>query len=70
MVKSGHPCVIYKDIAKKHVMMRSGVCGIKVVIMLPHDPTGRMGPKIPQPDVIVIHEPKEEEPIETLAGKQ
>lgn len=63
MVKSGHPCVIYKDVAKKHVMMRSGVCGIKVVIMLPHDPTGRMGPKIPQPDVIVVHEPKEEEPI-------
>jgi len=63
MVKSGYPCVIYKDSAKKHVMMRSGVCGIKVVIMLPHDPEGRKGPKIPQPDVIIVNEPKEEEPV-------
>jgi len=63
MVKAGYPCVIYKDTAKKHVLMRSGVCGLKVVIMLPHDPSGRMGPKVPQPDVIVVHEPKEEEPV-------
>jgi len=61
MVKSGYPCVIYKDIAKKHVMMRSGVVGLKVVIMLPNDPTGRIGPKTPQPDVIVVLDPKEEE---------
>lgn len=67
MVKSGFPCTIYKDVAKKHVLMRSGVCGIKVVIMLPHDPTGRTGPKIPQPDVIVVREPKEEIPLEPTA---
>jgi ribosomal protein uS3 len=58
MVKAGNPCVVFKDVAKKHMLMRSGICGLKVVIMLPHDPTGRMGPKIPQPDIVTIHEPK------------
>jgi hypothetical protein len=29
--------------------------------MRPHDPTGKIGPKTPLPDVVVIHEPKEEE---------
>lgn len=31
--------------------------------MLPHDPEGKMGPKIAQPDVIRVLEPKDEEPI-------
>lgn len=25
------------------------------------DPTGRQGPKMPMPDIIKVHEPKEEE---------
>ncbi|CAE8623086.1 unnamed protein product [Polarella glacialis] len=41
-------------------MMRQGVVGIKVKIMLSHDPEGKMGPKIIMPDCITIHEPKEE----------
>jgi small subunit ribosomal protein S3e len=64
MVKTGQPRIDYQDVAKKHVLMRSGVCGLKVIIMLPYDPTGRNGPKIPQPDVIIVHEPKEEEILE------
>lgn len=28
--------------------------------MRPHDPAGKQGPKTPLPDVVVIHEPKEE----------
>jgi len=37
-----------------------GVLGIKVKIMLPWDPTGKMGPKRPLPDNVSIVEPKEE----------
>lgn len=36
-------------------------CDVQVKIMRPHDPTGKIGPKKPLPDVVVIHEPKEEE---------
>ncbi|KAG0345677.1 hypothetical protein BG004_003308, partial [Podila humilis] len=34
-----------------------------VKIMLPWDPTGKMGPKTPLPDMVTIMEPKEEAPI-------
>lgn len=37
-----------------------GVLGIKVKIMLPWDPVGKMGPKRPLPDNVSIVEPKEE----------
>jgi small subunit ribosomal protein S3e len=60
MIHSGYPCRIYKDCATKHVLLRSGTIGIKVVIVLPFDPEGKMGPKVPQPDFIRVHEPKEE----------
>ena len=38
----------------------AGVLGIKVKIMLPHDPTGKTGPRIALPDCVSIAEPKEE----------
>ena len=38
-----------------------GVLGIKVKIMLPWDPNGKIGPKNPLPDNVSIVEPKEEE---------
>lgn len=38
----------------------AGVLGIKVKIMLPHDPKGQMGPKTPLPDNVQIVEPKDE----------
>lgn len=34
--------------------------GIKVKIMLPHDPSGRTGPKNPIPDCVEIIEPRKE----------
>uniref|UniRef100_A0A8C4GIX3 Ribosomal protein S3 n=1 Tax=Dicentrarchus labrax TaxID=13489 RepID=A0A8C4GIX3_DICLA len=37
-----------------------GVLGIKVKIMLPWDPSGKIGPKKPLPDHVSIVEPKEE----------
>ncbi len=43
----------------------TGVLGIKVKIMLPWDPSGKIGPKRPLPDNISIVEPKEETPVAT-----
>lgn len=37
-----------------------GVLGIKVKIMLPFDPDGKIGPKKPLPDNVFVVEPKEE----------
>ena len=36
--------------------------GIKVKIMLPWDPTGKIGPKKPLPDHVSIVDPKDEAP--------
>jgi len=60
MIKTGHAGQVYTDTAVRHVLMRQGVVGIKVSIMLPHDPKGLQGPKIPLDDVVTIMEPKEE----------
>lgn len=38
----------------------AGVLGIKVKIMLPWDPSGKIGPKKPLPDHVSIVEPKDE----------
>jgi len=64
MIKTGQPVKDYVDTAVRHVLLRQGVLGIKVAIMLPWDPSGKLGPKKPQPDVVKVMEPKDEE--ETL----
>ena len=33
--------------------------GVKVTIMLPHDPRGIDGPSMTLPDAITVHEPRE-----------
>merc|ERR1711992_84720 len=63
MIHTGHPVTEYVDTAVRHVMLRQGVIGLKVKIMLPHDPTGKVGPKTPYPGIVEIREPKEEEPF-------
>jgi small subunit ribosomal protein S3e len=71
MIKTGHAGQVYTDMAVRHVLMRQGVIGIRVSIMLPHDPKGQMGPKIPLDDVVTILEPKEEvDPAVLLAAQQ
>lgn len=40
----------------------TGVLGIKVKIMLPWDPSGKIGPRRPLPDHVSIVEPKDEAP--------
>lgn len=61
MIHAGNPIRDYIDSAVTHVHLRQGVLGIKVKIMLPHDPTGKMGPKKPLPDQVSVVEPKEEQ---------
>ncbi|KAA8523300.1 hypothetical protein F0562_009723 [Nyssa sinensis] len=51
----------YIDSAVRHVLLRQGVLGIKVKIMLDWDPKGKQGPTTPLPDLVTIHPPKEEE---------
>jgi len=58
---SGHSKKDYIQTAVRHVMLRSGVIGIKVRIMLGYDPTGMNGPKTMLPDQVIITEPKEDE---------
>merc|ERR1712037_903033 len=71
MIKTGHAGQLYTDTAVRHVLMRQGVIGIKVSIMLPHDPKGQQGPSIPLDDVVTILEPKEEvDPATLLAAQQ
>merc|ERR1711939_1267983 len=60
MIKAGNPCREFIDTAVRHVLLRQGVLGIKVNIMLPHDPQGKMGPKTPMPDKVSVKEPKED----------
>jgi len=61
MIHSGDPINDYVDTAVRHVLLRQGVLGIKVKIMLPWDPNGKIGPKRPLPDHVSIAEPKEED---------
>ncbi|RUS82012.1 hypothetical protein EGW08_010239 [Elysia chlorotica] len=63
MIHSGEPLNDYVDTAVRHVLLRQGVLGIKVKIMLPWDPTGKTGPRRPLPDHVSIVEPKEETPV-------
>lgn len=60
MIHSGDPTNHYVDTAVRHVLLRQGVLGIKVKIMLPFDPNGKRGPKKALPDTIHVVEPKEE----------
>merc|ERR1711862_408607 len=60
MIHSGDPVNEYVDMACRHVLLRQGVLGIKVKIMLPWYPQGKIGPKKPLPDHVSIVEPKEE----------
>eukprot|EP00697_Spironema_sp_BW2_P012543 gnl/Spiro4/28818_TR14269_c0_g1_i1.p1 gnl/Spiro4/28818_TR14269_c0_g1~~gnl/Spiro4/28818_TR14269_c0_g1_i1.p1 ORF type:complete len:249 (-),score=78.55 gnl/Spiro4/28818_TR14269_c0_g1_i1:74-787(-) len=62
MIKSGQAVKHYVDTAVRHVNMRQGVIGIKVMIMLPWDKKGDTPglPKMPLPDHVHFHDSKEE----------
>ncbi|XP_066596463.1 small ribosomal subunit protein uS3A [Prorops nasuta] len=60
MIHSGEPTNKYVNTATRHVLLRQGVLGIKVKIMLPWDPNGKNGPTKPLPDNVSVIEPKDE----------
>mmetsp|Transcript_17283 Transcript_17283/g.25919 ORF Transcript_17283/g.25919 Transcript_17283/m.25919 type:complete len:243 (-) Transcript_17283:150-878(-) len=63
LISTGEPKKHYISEAVRHVAMRQGMLGVKVKIMLGHDPEGKMGCALPMPDKVVVHEPKEEAPV-------
>ncbi|KAI8586887.1 ribosomal protein S3 [Geranomyces variabilis] len=63
MIHSGQPTRDYIDEAVRHVLLRQGVLGIRVKIMLEWDPSGKTGPKKPLPDQVTILDAKEEAPL-------
>jgi len=67
MIKTGDAARVYVDSAIRHLPLKQGVLGIRVKIMLPHDPTGQNGVAKAQPDVISVKEPKEQD---TLHGSK
>jgi ribosomal protein uS3 len=66
MVKSGNAARGYIDKATRHIQLKQGILGIKVVIMLPYDPEGKAGCSIKPSDVITHLEPKED--VQGVAG--
>ncbi|XP_043820100.1 40S ribosomal protein S3-like [Dromiciops gliroides] len=60
MIHRRDPNNYYIDTAVHHILLRQGVLGIKVKIMLPWDPSGKIGLKKPLPDHVSIIEPKDE----------
>jgi small subunit ribosomal protein S3e len=61
MIKTGFSNRIYVREAVRHVLLRAGVIGVKVRIMLPHDPHGVQGPKAPLADIVTVFTPKDED---------
>merc|ERR1711915_575526 len=62
MIHSGDPVNQYVSKAVRHVQLPQGVLGIKVKIMMNHDPAGKLGPRKPLPDSVTIAAAKEEAP--------
>jgi small subunit ribosomal protein S3e len=60
LISTGEPKRHYISKAVRHVNMRQGMLGVRVTIMLAHDPEGKMGPKLSMPDNVIVHEPKED----------
>ena len=58
MVKTGNSAFEYTDYATRHIMMRQGIMGVRVKIMLPYDPTGRQGVKSKLADLVEVITPK------------
>lgn len=59
LIHSGQPKDDYMKQGFTNVMLRQGILGIKVKIMLPYDVEGVLGPSKPMPDKIVVFESKE-----------
>lgn len=62
LISTGEPKLHYIQESVRHVLMRQGVLGVMVRIMLGYDPKGEVGTSHQMPDQIIIHEPKDLSP--------
>jgi len=62
LISTGEPKKHYIADACRHVLMRQGVLGIRVKIMLAYDPEGKTGCAVPLPDNVIVADPKEDAP--------
>jgi len=60
LISTGDPKNYYIQESVRHVLMRQGVLGVKVRIMLGYDETGERGIDKRMPDKITVHEPVED----------
>jgi len=60
MVKSGHGANVFVDYAVRNILLKQGILGIRVSIMLPPDPEGKFGIKARLADAVNVKEPKDE----------
>eukprot|EP01083_Nonionella_stella_P176705 618968_1 len=70
MIHAGDATNYYVEKAVKHVHLRQGVIGIKVKIMLPHDPSGENGVSRDLPDAIKVHDPDKDDVFEFNLAQQ
>jgi len=69
LISTGDPKNYYIEEAVRHVMMRQGVLGVKVRIMLGYDPEGERGCSRTMPDAIrVLDPPEPKEPVMPTAA--
>merc|ERR1712023_144220 len=62
LISTGEPKKHYIADACRHVLMRQGVLGIRVKIILAYDPDGKTGCAVPLPDNVIVADPKEDAP--------
>jgi len=64
MLRAGQPATDFVDSAVRHVLLRQGVLGVKVSILLPsYDPLIKGSINKQLPDVVIVREPKPEENV-------
>jgi small subunit ribosomal protein S3e len=59
LISTGEPKTHYIQESVRHVLMRQGVLGVKVKIMLGYDKDGERGTDVRMPDFIEVFEPKD-----------
>jgi small subunit ribosomal protein S3e len=58
-ISTGQPKLDFLDVAVRHCFFKQGIIGVKVKIMIPHDPHGKRGTKMMLPDTVKIEAPKD-----------
>merc|ERR1712072_326075 len=65
-ISTGQPKKDFVDTAVRHCFFKQGIIGVKVKIMIPHDPLGKKGTKMMLPDTVRIEPPKDTEEPDIL----